>query len=520
MCVCSEGQSNIIEYEHNNIINNMKSSSFFLLLIVLLHIGAYNAASQCSITWNQTLPNTVNGSIVLQASVTDNGQTSNLVSFSSSNTNVAKISGTGYSGSTLTIVGTGTTNITAIDAGFFCAPSKQQVITVSKQNQTITWNQTLSSYNVGDPSITLIATASSNLPVTYTSSNTSAATISGNTLRFVGAYNGYVTITASQAGDNTFNPAPNLTKNIVVNKGNQTITWNQTFSSSYNVGSFPITLTAMASSGLPVSYTSSDPSVANVNGNTLSFVGAGTAIISAQQTGNTDYNFAYGPSYTITVTAGNITIPSVTLKVIDQSKGTITNAPDHNKTNIFCWIDDNLAVQNTLTPSNWWYPLYDTSISDGTDVNITPNGQLIQEANDWTWQITLKAAPGTYQWNPYAKSLGWNPINPNMYAYTGDNSDNNLVFTVSSTGEISGHTQLVIPNNTEITKIGLNNVVVVGGKSSLFATFDGKADVAIYSIQGMLIQKTTVQSAFEADNLPAGVYLVKINTTTVKLIII
>jgi hypothetical protein len=209
----------------------------------------------------------------------------------------------------------------------------------------------------------------------------------------------------------------------------------------------------------------------------------------------------------------------VTLKVIDQSKGVITNASDHNETNIFCWIDNNLASQNTLTPGNWWYPLYDTTIPDGADANITPNGALIQGADDWTWEITLNAAPGTYEWNPYAKSLGWNAINPNMYAYTGDNADNNLVFTVSPTGEISGHTELVIPDNTGITTVGLNNAVVVGGKSSISAKFEGEANIAVYSIQGVLLNKTTAQSTFEADNLPAGIYVVKINNTTYKAIV-
>jgi len=129
----------------------------------------------------------------------------------------------------------------------------------------------------------------------------------------------------------------------------------------------------------------------------------------------------------------------VTLKVVDQSKGAITNkVDDNNETNIFCWIDDNLKSQNPRTPNDWWYPMYDES-------GVTPNGQLIKGDADWTWEITLNALPGTYKWNPEAKTLGWNPINPNMYAYTGDDADNNFIFTVSETGEISGHTQLVIP---------------------------------------------------------------------------
>ena len=210
----------------------------------------------------------------------------------------------------------------------------------------------------------------------------------------------------------------------------------------------------------------------------------------------------------------------VTLKVIDQSKGTITNASDHNKTNIFCWIDSNLAALNPLSPGNWWYPLYDTSIADGADVNITPNGELVQGTDDWTWDIALNAAPGMYQWNPYAKSLNWSPINPDMYVYTGDNG-NNLIFTVSSTGEVSGNTELVIPNSTgdRIANVGLDNAAVMGGKSIISATFDGEANVAVYTIQGTLLKQTVAQNTFSLDGLPTGTYLVKINNAAYKVVV-
>ncbi len=38
---------------------------------------------------------------------------------------------------------------------------------------------------------------------------------------------------------------------------------------------------------------------------------------------------------------------SVTLKVVDKSKGVVTNrAEDNNEVNIFTWLSDNLAEQN------------------------------------------------------------------------------------------------------------------------------------------------------------------------------
>ena len=93
--------------------------------------------------------------------------------------------------------------------------------TTTKANQSITWNMGNKALNVGDQ-LTLNATASSGLDVTYTSSNTSAVTVSGNTLTAVGE--GSATITASQAGNGNYNPAANVTHTITINKATPTVT--------------------------------------------------------------------------------------------------------------------------------------------------------------------------------------------------------------------------------------------------------------------------------------------------------
>jgi hypothetical protein len=92
----------------------------------------------------------------------------------------------------------------------------------------------------------------------------------------------------------------------------------------------------------------------------------------------------------------------VTLKVIDQTKGQITNkVNDQNEINIYTWIDNNLQAQNPRTPADWWYPMYN-------EPGVTPNGLLVKTADAWEWTITLQAEPGEYEWNPGAKTLGWN----------------------------------------------------------------------------------------------------------------
>lgn len=84
---------------------------------------------------------------------------------------------------------------------------------VTVADQTITFNA-LSAYYVSDASFTLAATASSTLAVSYSSSNTAVATISGNIVTLVGP--GSTTISASQTGDSNYNAALNVDQTLVV----------------------------------------------------------------------------------------------------------------------------------------------------------------------------------------------------------------------------------------------------------------------------------------------------------------
>jgi hypothetical protein len=75
----------------------------------------------------------------------------------------------------------------------------------TKQPQTITFTPFNPNQNVSDPDFNLSASASSGLPITYTSSNPNVAIIIGNTVHIVGP--GSTTITASQGGNSTYAPS-------------------------------------------------------------------------------------------------------------------------------------------------------------------------------------------------------------------------------------------------------------------------------------------------------------------------
>jgi len=78
---------------------------------------------------------------------------------------------------------------------------------------------------------------------------------------------------------------------------------------------------------------------------------------------------------------------------------------------------------------------------------------------------------------------------------------------------------LVVANNSGIKDVNVNNAVVVGGKSFISARFEGMANIAVYSIQGQLIRQAISQNTFRADNLRAGIYLVRVNNKAFKVIV-
>ena len=139
---------------------------------------------------------------------------SGAITFTSSNTAVATISGT-----TVTIVGAGTTTITASQAGTanYISATTTATLTVNKRTPVLSGFNAITK-TTDDASFTLSAPTSSGGTgaITYTSSNSAVATISGNTVTIVGV--GTTIITATQASDNNYN-SQTITLNLTINQG-------------------------------------------------------------------------------------------------------------------------------------------------------------------------------------------------------------------------------------------------------------------------------------------------------------
>ncbi len=253
---------------------------------------------------------------------------------------------------------------------------------IGKTEQTLTL-ESLPEMTYGDATYTLPATTEKGLTLTWTSGNTTVASISGNTLSIGNA--GTATITATQAGNDSYLPF-SREFSLTVGKAVLTITANDctkmegeenpeltvryegfkngdteavliqqptvttTATTNSPAGTYPITVSGAEAANYDISYVAgtltvtekatqtlaleslpamtygdttytlpqktaegltltwtSDNSVADISGNTLSVGNAGTATITATQAGNSNY-LPFCREFTLTVAKAALTI--------------------------------------------------------------------------------------------------------------------------------------------------------------------------------------------------------------------
>ena len=140
------------------------------------------------------------------------------------------------------------------------------VLTIVKAAQTIVWNDELPAKATVGTKIKLEATTTSGLPVSFKSSDESVANVSviGGEQYLICKKAGEVDVIAYQEGNKNYEAAPNETRNLTIVKTEQTITWTSELPTETTVGT-KIKLEATATSGLPVSFKSSDESVASIS---------------------------------------------------------------------------------------------------------------------------------------------------------------------------------------------------------------------------------------------------------------
>jgi hypothetical protein len=169
--------------------------------------------------------------------------------------------------------------------------------------------------------VSLGATASGGLPVSYTTASTNLVSISSNVVTILGA--GTASIVATQNGNSNYLTATPVTNTLVIGKASNTISFPALGSRFYTNG-LTIGLGATSSSGLAISYSSVSTNV-SISGTNVTVLGAGTASIVASQSGNSNY----------------LAAPPMTNSLVISKPATPTNVPviyEHGWTG---WIGPN-----------------------------------------------------------------------------------------------------------------------------------------------------------------------------------
>lgn len=237
------------------------------------------------------------------------------VALTSSNKEVATVAG-----NRVTITGVGSTTICGNVGGdiYYTPATGCGTLTVSKKTLTVTADNKTRPYNSDNPPFTISYSGwvgSDNPGVLDTPPTIScSATKTSN--------GGEYSIVVSGGADNNYN-FNYVNGTLTINKLSQSITGFESLPTLVNHGE-TVTLTATATSGLPVIFTSKDPAIVSVIGNKLTPVGYGNANICATQPGNTNYTAAQEVCQTVAVNSPPVIDEGKSVSVTMDEDGTPT----------------------------------------------------------------------------------------------------------------------------------------------------------------------------------------------------
>jgi hypothetical protein len=200
--------------------------------------------------------------------------------------------------------GTGSCSVKYDQAGndnYNAAPQVIETVTAQKAGQTIHVGTSAPSTAIYDTSFTVAATGggSGNL-VTYSAAGVCASV--GPTFTMTSGI-GTCTVKYDQAGDGNYHAAPQVTESVTAQKADQTISFGALANKVF--GDAPFTVSATASSGLPVSFAAAGS--CSVSGSTVTITATGLCTVTATQGGNLNYNVATPVSQTFNVATWTLT---------------------------------------------------------------------------------------------------------------------------------------------------------------------------------------------------------------------
>ena len=205
------------------------------------------------------------------------------------------------SGASLSYTGAGSCVVAvnqAADANYNAASPATATVVVGKANQTITGFAPTTPVVFGAAAQTLTATKGASSSALAFSVTSGPCAITGASLSYTGA--GSCVVAVNQVADANYNAASPVTATVVVGKGNQTSTgFAPTTPVVFGAAAQTLTATPGAStSPLVFSLTSGPCALASAS---LSYTGAGSCVVAANQAGDANYNAASPVTATVVV---------------------------------------------------------------------------------------------------------------------------------------------------------------------------------------------------------------------------
>ncbi len=410
----------------------------------------------------------------------------------------------GPNGSTLTITGAGSIVVKAIQNGYLqyeaATPVTQTlivspaVLTVSGPTVTTTYGITLDSttfpaaaitgfVGADTPSSILTGSAQYTIPSATPNAGTYSIQVSLGTLALVPA-----------AAPNYVFATP-VNGTLIVNQATQVINFNP-IPAGQTYGQF-VALTAAATSGLPVTFNATGPTIFyNNSNNILELNGVGTVMVTASQAGNGNYLAAPPVIQTINVAPAPL---NVTAKPFSREQGApnptftymigcppplpgcfalndtdipsvITGVPDLTTTATDASPPGTYPIvisQGTLAAPNY------TFVYDNSTLTVTPPGSFTITANPssltitrgFNAQSTITITPNNFYQGTVTLSCGQLPANvsclvsPPTYTFTGATANGSEGFPAQGTITINtaaGTTVGAVANrNSNLTQAGI-----------------------------------------------------------------
>ena len=382
------------------------------------------------------------------------------------------------SGSTATVVGAGTSAVTATftpsnTTNYFSGETTTITVSVTQGSQTsaLVLSSTIATFGAD---LTLTTTGGSGGGAVTYARDSGPCSISGSTFTPTSAGTCYVT--ATMAANGNYLAANSASTAITIRKFTPIFQSWIDASATYGDSNFDLTAPTVNGSILGIfTYSSATTSVATVSGNTLTVIGAGTSVITATFTPSDATNYLSGGTTTMTVRVGQISqLSTLAISSIAATYGS------------------NLTLATTGGSGSGLV----TYVRNSGPCTIL--GSTLTPTGVGTCYVTAtKATSGNYLANnSVSTAITINQITPTFLTWSGvPKTFGNPSFTLTSPTSSTPGTWLYSSATTSVVTVSGDTVTIIGvGTSVITATFT-PSDVTNYLSSGTASMTITVGQA-------------------------